>query len=1237
MAKVTWTDEQRKVIELRNRNILVSAAAGSGKTAVLVERIISLITEGDHPMDIDRLLIVTFTKAAAAEMRERIGAAIEERLLQDGGNEHLQRQQTLLHGAQITTIDSFCMYVVRNYFHLIDLDPAFRVGEEAELTLLRSDIIGELLERHYEAAEPEFLTFVECYAPGKSDQGLEELIGGLYEFARSYPWPEQWLEEQAGNFEVTSLEELNQKNWMKQLLAQLEEEVKDLMRRNDEAAAICMESGGPEQYLPAIKSDYDLLLSLTGYSRYEEYYRAFQNVSFVRLSAKRVPDVEEQKKETVKAIREEIKKGISDIIKEFFFQPPEEMLADMRNAAGAVRVLVDLTKEYARDFAAAKEEKNMLDFGDLEHFALRILVGEGQAAKELSAQFEEIMIDEYQDSNLVQETILNSISRERDGHPNVFMVGDVKQSIYKFRLARPELFLQKYLTYSAEDGLYQKIDLHKNFRSRAIVLHSANYIFEQIMTKGLGGIAYDESAALYPGASFPECEEGKVSESTEILILDGAKEETEDSEADSLLGTKDSQEEQESLKELEARMIAQRIEELTGQNGLSVWDKERKEYRPAEYRDIVILLRTMSGWSEVFAETFGALGIPAYADTQTGYFQTVEIKTMLNLLRILDNPRQDIPLAAVLYSPIVGLKSRHLARMRAEVKSAAPLCLYETIRRFAEDEGRREDELAEKVSLFLTQYDSWREQVPVLPVHELIELLFEQTGYYDYVSVMPAGERRERNMERLVVMAVQFEKAGYHGLFRFVRYVEKLLQYNVDYGEVSAAGENDNTVRIMSIHKSKGLEFPIVIVAGLGKAFNQSDARAKLVLHPDLGIGPDYIDPVLRIKAPTLLKKAVQRQIKLENLSEELRVLYVALTRAKEKLILTGSVKDFEKQSERWLGITRQPGREFLLHRLTTGGCFLDYIMPALVRHPDGRRFFEIGGVILEDAFAGEGAARYTLVRKKAGELAGAELIRQAERLDGRSRLLSWNPDKVYRKEYREEIERILGYQYPYEEEKGVPVKLTVSELKKAEQKLESEAKSLIPEEIEPTIPQFISKKEAVTAAGRGTLYHKLLQGIPLQSVRTVKEVTEYIRTQTDRKRLPAQAQSLIRSQDIAAFLQTELAERMRKADREGRLYREQAFVIGLPARECGYGEKAADPDQQMLVQGIIDVCLEEEDGLVLIDYKTDHVPEDGEAVLKERYRAQLDFYEKALVQMTGKPVKEKLIYSFALRKIIAL
>lgn len=1294
MAEVKWTAEQKKVIELRNRNILVSAAAGSGKTAVLVERIISMITEGTHPLDVDRLLVVTFTKAAAAEMRERVSAAIEERLLADADNEHLQKQQTLLHGAQITTIDSFCMYVVRQYFHVIDLDPSFRVGEDAELLLIKSDVIGEILEKKYLEAEPEFLNFIECYAPGKSDQVLEDLILGLYEFARSYPWPEEWLDEKADCFGAETIEELNEKDWMKKLFAEQDALIRDLMRRNEEAAAICREEGGPENYLPALMSDADLLLSLTGLPDYESRYRVFSELNFARLSAKRDPLVDETKKDGVKAIREEIKKGIGDLKKEFYFQEPSEMLADMNQAAGAVRVLVELTKEFAAEFAAKKEEKNILDFGDLEHFALRILVEKQDgnvvptaAARELSSQFDEIMIDEYQDSNLVQETVLNSISKEREGRPNTFMVGDVKQSIYKFRLARPELFLHKYLSYSTEDSSYQRIDLHRNFRSRANVLHSANYIFEQIMTEALGGIAYDESAALYPGAEFAPCAQGEVSEHTELLLLDGARGEEETEETEYLLTDEKADEAERSCRELEARMLAERIRELTGDPGLMVWDKGKKAYRKVCYGDIVILLRTMSGWSETFVDTLGALGIPAYADTQTGYFQTVEIKTMLNLLRILDNPRQDIPFAAVLYSPIVGLKSRDLAEIRCDVKSEKPLTLYETVRKYAAAAvpnglavpaglavssgtaayagayneaavsnepaayneaavsagsaayaGKAEPEsgIGKKLTGFLTNYDRWRSRVALMPVHELIEMLFQETGYYDYVSVMPAGEKRQRNMDQLVTQAVSFEQAGYHGLFHFVRYVEKLLKYDVDYGEASVIGENDNTVRIMSIHKSKGLEFPVVIAAGLGKAFNNSDARARVVLHPDLGIGPDFIDPEKRVKSPTLLKKAIQRSIKLENLAEELRVLYVALTRAKEKLILSGYVKDLEKQLGKWSGIGRQREREFLLHRLTSAGNFLDYVVPALIRHPDLTEFAGEGRVVLGHAFAGEDKANFTVSVKKASDLARDEIRRQENRIDGRKILFTWDPDRVYNKQIREEIERIRNYAYPYENQIGVPVKLTVSELKRAEQQTETEGKELIPPEKEPVVPRFISKQTPVTAAARGTMYHKLLMELPWNRALTADEIKTFIQSLVKGKRLPAEAEKLIRPSDIEVFVNTPVAERMRLAQREGRLFQEQQFMIGLPAEECGYAS-LADPEQMMLVQGIIDVYFEEEDGLVLLDYKTDYLPDGGEELLKERYGAQLTFYEKALVQMTGKPVKERILYSFALKKTIAV
>lgn len=1276
---VQWTKEQQKVIDLRNRNILVSAAAGSGKTAVLVERIINMISEKTSSCNIDELLVVTFTKAAASEMRERIGDAIAAKLVQNPEDTNLQRQQSLLHNAQIMTIDSFCLTVIRNYFHYIDLDPSFRIADDAELTLLKSDVISEILEEEYEEGKEDFLTFVECYANSRTDDVIEEFVLKLYEFSMSYPWPEEWLKEAFEVFELEDLEDLEKTPWMKELLAYLKFIITDACCINERALALCAKEDGPFMYEEALRADSDLLYNFIGLSTYQEYAEAFLNLSFQTLSRKRSENVKEEKRNQVKALRDNVKSLLSDIKKKFFFQQPEEMLKDLLQVKAPIQVLIKLTIEFAERFAKKKEEKNILDFGDMEHFALKILVEKKDgivsptlAAIELSEQYKEILIDEYQDSNLVQETILNSISKERINQPNIFMVGDVKQSIYKFRLARPELFMQKYDSYSIQDSLYQKIDLHKNFRSRAEVLFSINDIFERIMQRGFGGIEYDEAAALNYGASFLSLQEIKeirkkeqikIQEQEEIqgqIETQGQEEikkqieiqEKNDYKTEIILVTEDKKEEktessnlQEELprdvktlleldmadeaefnkRELEARVVAKRIKEMIKKDD-ELFITAKTGVRAVEYRDIVILLRTMAGWSETFVEVLAAEGIPAYAETQTGYFKTLEIQTMLNMLRILDNPRQDIPFAAILYSPIAGLESREIAEIRIHGRK---MLLYEAVKKY-ETEGKYQ-EIKDKLNKFLTLFHELRNDASHLCVHALIRRIFDLTQYNYYVLAMPGGEQRKRNLDMLLKRAISFEATSYHGLFQFVRYIERLIKYDVDYGEAGNLSEQDNAVRIMSIHKSKGLEFPVVFLAGMGKKFNQSDTRTKLVLHSEYGIGPECIDYKLRTKTPTLMKRVLQQKSILENLSEELRILYVGMTRAKEKLVMTGYVKKLEEIKEKWNNIEKTEQGRLLFHTLSSATCYFDFVGPAAISLL-GIRWLEV----------------------KSSELVFDEIKEQWKEEGLLKRLLL--PENIAKEDQlQQEIKMILSYQYPYEKEAELPVKTTVSELKRIGMIQEEEA---VPFEIEeetkanlselsefvPTVPEFLSEEIKTKGTQIGTWYHRFteevdLSKLPQHTKDLKKEYFTFVKLELDRLvlegRLEEEAAKKLNKKRLVEFCTSDLVSRMAAARKKGLLKREQPFVFGLPAHEVN---KEYEGDAILLIQGIIDTYFEEEDGLILVDYKTDWIPDgEDEKFLIRRYHTQLDQYVRALEQMTGKKVKEKLIYSFYLSKEIHL
>lgn len=1270
---VSWTTEQQQVIDLRNRNILVSAAAGSGKTAVLVERIVKIITDKNHPVDIDHLLIVTFTNAAAAEMRERIGNAIEKALDEQPGNEHLLRQLTLIHNAQITTIDSFCLYVVRNHFHEIDLEPNFRIGDEGELKLLREDVLGRVLEQNYEEPSEAFSDFVEGYASGRTDVALNEMILQLYEFSRSYPWPEKWLDSFVGAYRIETREELDRAEWLAPLTENICFVLKDCEQLLKQALAITQQDDGPDMYEKAVQSDLEKYEGLSRLTSFCELSGALSDIKYDRLASSRGFEGDPDKLELVKSLREQAKDVVKKLCKQYFFCSPEMMIEQLERTEPMLEEVVRLTKQFADEFAAAKRRKNLVDFHDVEHFALQILVDEEtekakKTAEEFRDTFEEIMIDEYQDSNEVQETLLRSISREERGENNIFMVGDVKQSIYRFRLARPELFMKKYDSYSLEESTTQRIDLHKNFRSREEVLTCTNDIFYKIMVRSLGNVEYDAEAALYPGASYPV----SADFTPEILLADSNDELLEDTELS-------------DKKTLEAKIVAEEIRHLMKTQ--PVTDKATGELRAARYSDIVILLRSLSGWADSLVEVLNGNGIPAHTVSSTGYFSTVEVQTVLSMLRLLDNPRQDIPMAAVLRSPMAGLTDEELAVLRLEDGSVpfheAVLELAEGL--YEEDgqkeisdseadqkqgrnaDGKKEDDIEttahRKLLKFYKKYRQLRQLVPDTPIHELIEIILRETGYGHYVAAMPAGSRRTANLNMLLEKAAAYEKTSYKGLFHFVRYIDELQKYDVDFGEADMVGENEDVVRIMSIHKSKGLEFPIVIVSGMGKNFNKQDTRSKMVLHPELGIGLDYMDGKKRIKSPTIAKKAIAKQIELENLGEELRVLYVALTRAKEKLILTGTLKDAAEKVEFYrqqANLSKAADRP--LSYLTREGAsgYLDWILPAVLSYGD----------------------KYPVRIVGAAELVLDEVENQLEQ----------NEDLTERIEEIEaadtqlvgQLKQRFSQRYPYQTDILRKNKYSVSELKHRamREKFEAEQEETIPafleEPVTPTIPLFIQRQEKITpdqnvsgqgvqvnrGALRGTAVHRVMECYDFTSEKSVQEQMDAMEKE---EKITADMRTFVKERIVADFVSSETGKRMALAQRMGALYREKPFVMGFTEEELenyGFGAGAQMIENEVqtenaqqeivlenvsrenhmheedltLIQGIIDVFWIEDDGITVLDYKTDRV--DTAQELIDRYATQLKLYADALERVfaTRKlKVKEILIYSFRLEKLISI
>lgn len=1226
---ISWTDEQKAVIESRNRNLLVSAAAGSGKTAVLVERIIRMITEGEEPLRIDQLLVMTFTKAAADEMRERILKAVDEKLMEHPDNTHLQIQAAMIPYAQITTIHSFCLGLIREHYNKLTIDPAFRVGDEGELILLRADVMKEMLEDYYEAADPRFEQFVETYATGKTDHGIEDYIMQVYTFSQSNPWPEVWLSHCRAELLASDMEQMMETDWMKFLMADAALQISELAEQIKRAAEVCEEENGPEAYLPMMISDLRLLNRLLEATDYETLNQELKQVAFDRLASIRKKEIDQEKKAYVTGVRDRVKKAVSKLSDLYSFESPDEVLSDIQGTKEAVAMLLDLAGEYARRYQEKKQEKNLVDFNDLEHYALEILLKQedeqrvpSDAADELSKQFEEILVDEYQDSNDVQEALISSISRERFGTPNVFMVGDVKQSIYQFRLARPQLFLDKYEAYSKEEGKYQKIELHQNFRSRDEVLTGINEVFYQIMTKNLGNIRYTKDTALHPGAFYPEGE-GRVGEKPELLMIHAEG---------NLLKQLDDDGGEFTSRELEAKAIAAKIREFVHpETGLLVFDKNLGKsggYRTARYGDMVILLRSLSGWAEDFVNVLMNEGIPAYAERKTGYFTAIEVEVVLSMLNIIDNPMQDIPLAAVLRSPVGEVTDEEMAHMTALFKKKAKKeqdrgiygAWQHYLKEYEEAEEENYPDLYRKLNQFSQILTTYRTKAAYLSIHELLYDLYEGTGYYDYVSAMPAGEVRRANLAMLVEKASAYEKTSYTGLFHFIRYIENLKKYDTDFGEASLSGD-ENTVRVMSIHKSKGLEFPVVFLAGMGKKFNKQDAYGKILIDPDLGIGTDYLDLERRIKAPTLKKHVLRRKTELGAMGEELRVLYVAMTRAKEKLVMTGLDRYLEKKMERYQEVFRVNG-EIPFTILSTADSYLDWMLMSL----SGR--YSDTAILLDE---GQDTGSLIVRELPVSDLVGREVERQAGKKLTKERLLSLDTTEIYDMEFETELAAAFDYRYPYESEIGLHTKLSVSELKKQGQFLDEEESEFL-----PTIPMFLKEEgegDAVRGAYRGTAYHRVLELLDFGSVQTEADISQVLIDFSRNKRMDEESISLISKTLLLNFLTSPLGNRLSMAQRNGKLKKEQQFVIGIPAREMDLG----DSTELILVQGIIDAYMEEEDGLVLVDYKTDHIRKGEEQVLIDRYQIQLNYYKRALEQMTGKKVKEAVIYSFALQKEVVV
>ncbi len=1285
---INFTPDQQRVIDTRNCNILVSAAAGSGKTAVLVERIIQMITDDSNPVDIDRLLIVTFTSAAAAQMRERISKAVSQKLEEYPESEHLQKQASLIHNAQITTIDSFCLFVIRNNFNEIGLDPAFRVADESEVRLLESDVMGKLLEEAHTEPTERFLHFIECYSTGTNEKKIEEAILRLYHFSMSYPFPEQWLTERLEDYQIEDVNALSDKKWFQSALTYIRTILQECRNRLQQALEIANSVSGPIQYADNLTSDMILIEKFQRASGYNELHDLFTYSAFTRLSGKKTEGVDPVLKEMVKAIRDEVKKNIADL-KKFLFQiSVENTLSDMASCQESVEELVSLTLTFKKMLDQLKRDRNVIDFSDMEHFALQILLKRdengkivpGNTALELQDYFVEIMIDEYQDSNEVQELLLKCISGEDKGRYNRFMVGDVKQSIYKFRLARPEIFMEKYDTYVINDNSSHqvRIDLSMNFRSRREVTDATNFICSQLMTASVGNVEYDNRAALYVGASYPEPEQvnEKGIYQTELLIA------TPDS---LLVQERDTEVQKYSEKETEAVMVAERIRQIVGV--FPITDAVTGEIRPAKYSDIVILFRATAGWDEDFRRILSEQGIPVHVTSRAGYFETLEIQGIVNFLRVLDNPLQDIPLFGVLKLPFFDFTETDITCIRCFArdfmeqedntdKKRRKLFLYEQVQLYYnqvyqlemtatdqkyEKEIRSENSVSRaKLERFFKMITEYRKRVAYTPIEELLQQLIADTAYDAFVGSMPGGDQRMANIELLLEKAGTFQNTSFYGLFHFIRYLETMQEQDVDFGEANILDENADVVRIMTIHKSKGLEFPICFVCGLSKQFNQMDMRKSILMDVELGVGVDYIDPTLRLKRKTMRKNVVVQRMKEDTRGEDLRVLYVALTRAKEKLILTGYVNDFDKKLANNVHLTMESATKLPYSVLMGANSYMDMILAALIRHNCMRALLEERGFeyIRCPLPYREIPIEITLYQETESQ---AEKIRTQLKKQGKSIALEEELSKasVYSDAaLKTVLDEKLHYVYPHADLEGLTVKTTVSELKKTSyEEAFSESAELVVLPREHYIPSFALEdteniievpetedipagtshaKKALSGIQYGTAVHKIMELLSFSE-----------KLDTDNKRLYAIlkseqeqwiAEGTVTAEELACvginriknFFQSNLAKRMIAANARNRLFKEQPFVLGIGADQLKPGFPSTEI---VLIQGVIDVFFYENEEIVLADYKTDKVSTKEELIA--RYKNQLDYYQQALEQITGKRVKERYLYSFSLQEEI--
>ena len=1214
MTNMAWTNEQQAAIDSRGQTLLLSAAAGSGKTAVLVERIIRRLLDKEYPIDITELLVVTFTKAAAAEMRDRIGTALMK-ALSETKDPRVERQLALLPSAQISTLHAFCQHVIRKYFYTIDLDPAFSIAGEEELNLLRRQVLEDVFLSYYEDDEKASILYplADMFGSDRGDDILMDTVSRMYTYARSLAWPEHWLKEAARAYDVAPDAVIDDMVWAGP--------IKDAVRRILEEDArlydgVLYHLRQREAFAPACDTfvaEQAALRQAAQARSWNDLSRFVRAIDFPRLkSLRKLSDDDKAVWERCKKVRDDVKKDVIKTLQSVYFSAtPEEWLDGMRAMKPIMDGLVTLTLDFAKAYGAAKKEKGWIDFSDLEHFCLQILLAPdaspehpvpSAAAEELRSQYEEVFIDEYQDTNGVQELITRLVS----GEDNRFMVGDIKQSIYRFRLADPTLFLEKYQSFSRDEKAVQRcIDLGRNFRSVPVVLDAVNAVFSWAMTAEAAGMDYGEREKLYAGRQAPD-DECWIGGPVEVDIVPTPSDEEDDDGS--------------TVFEKECRFIAGRIGELLASGRMAA--RKDGTLEPLSYRHIVVLLRSMAGKADVLIQALQEGGIPSYAEQSGGYFAAVEVQVMLALLRCIDNPEQDLAMAAVLRSPLVGLDETALAGVRL----AGDGTLWQNLPAFVASLPDGVDE-KEDLQQFMAAFDSWRTYSRRHGVAELLQRLYDDTAYVDFVGAMPGGDVRQANLKALYDRARQYEEAGFRGLFRYLQLMDKMKEDGLDLAPAKVVSEKEDVVRIMSIHKSKGLEFPVVFVADMGKAFNRRDTQDQILFHNRLGIGLKQYDPEWRMSYPTLIWSGIAAQLRWEGTAEEERILYVAMTRARDQLILTGHSSHIDRDWQRWTSHLNPAQAK----------SYFDWVMPAALA-PFGAK--------ADADYARPGAAWQDAVwQVRIAKAVPAGTVEEGA-YDGEPRLEALRRGDLTGTPVPSWLDEQLSWQYAYPQAVRTAAKFSVSEVKRRYQELHSDelqdeaalsvpAAAVIPtapgeDDAFAALPPWLAGEEAaVSGAQRGTALHKALQYITPAADQTTATLRREIDAFVRQGLLSREEAKLVYVPVLAAFCQSDIGRRMAESPE---LHREYPFTVllagGDPLPETETGE-------QILIQGVIDCLFREDDAWILVDYKSDRL-ETADA-FRRRYAVQLALYKRAVEQITHRPVEETYIYSLHLQQEIRL